>query len=201
MQKKTLLLASTIIAVLLLGVVIFSACSQKSPTSPYSSNNPGPAYSLVPQENPNSLSSKDEFKVLCQTEFTVEYNTLLDLLKLVNVIVTCDSSKLVLPVNSVPNLVTIIGSVEQGLSRTEGRVTYLDFLPDGLIFLKPLELHYRSPSPEGKEVKFYWYDPLSGTWKLKQAAKVKNGKVVFYIYHFSKYKVVDGSTSNGSERY
>jgi len=200
MQTKPLLLTSIIASLFVLGLVLFLGCSQKSPTSPYSSM-PGPSYSLVPQENPNSLSSKDEFKVLCQTEFTVEYNTLLDLLKLVNVIVTCDSSKLVLPVNSVPNLVTIIGSVEQGLSRTEGRVTYLDFLPDGLIFLKPLELHYRSPSADGKEVKFYWYDPLSGTWKLKQAAKVKNGKVVFYIYHFSKYKVVDGSTSNGSERY
>jgi len=200
MQKKTLLLASTIIAVLLLGVVIFSACSQKSPTSPYSSI-PGPSYSAVPQEEPKSLSSTDDFKVTCQRDFTIEYKTLLDLLRLVNVIVTCDSSRLVLPVSSVADLVTILGSVEQGLSRTEGRVTYLDFLPDGLIFLKPLELHYRSPSPEGKEVKFYWYDPLSGVWKLEQTGEVENGEVVFYIHHFSKYKVVDGSTSNGSERY
>lgn len=200
MQKKPLLLAGTIIAVLLLGLLIFSACSQKSPTSPYSSNNPGPAYSVAPQENAGSLATKDEFKVLCQSEFTVEYKTLLDLLKLVNVTLTCDSSSLVFPVGSVPNLVTITGSVEQGLSTSEGLVTRLSFFPGGLVFLKPLELHYRSSSPEGKEIKFYWYNPLTGVWKLEQTGKVKNGKVVFYIRHFSKYKVVDGSTSNGSER-
>lgn len=200
MQRRTLLLATTIIAVLLFGLVIFSACSQKSPTSPYSYN-PGPSYLAVPQEEPKSLSSTEDFKVTCQSEFTVEYTTLLDLLRLVNVNLTCDSSRLVFPVGSVPNLVTIIGSVEQGLSNREGLVTRLNFFPDGLIFLKPLELHYRSASPEGKEIKFYWYDPLTGVWKLEQTGKVKDGKAVFYIWHFSKYKVVDGSTSNGSERH
>lgn len=199
MHKKPLLLASTIIAVLLLGLVIFSACSQKSPTSPYSSI-PGPSYSAVPQEEPKSLSSTEDFKVTCQSDFTVVYATLLDLLRLVNVTLTCDSSHLIFPVSSVPNLVTITGSVEQGLSNREGFVTYLSFFPGGLVFLKPLEFHYKSSSPEGKEIKFYWYDPLSGVWKLEQTGKVQNGKVVFYIRHFSKYKVVDGSTSNGSER-
>lgn len=200
MHKKPLIIASTIIAVLLLGLVIFSACSQKSPTSPYSSI-PGPSYAAVPQEEPKSLSTTEDFKVTCQSDFTVVYATLLDLLRLVNVTLTCDSSKLVFPVGSVPSLVTILGSVEQGLSNREGFVTRLNFFPDGLIFLKPLELHYRSASPEGREIKFYWYDPLAGVWKLEQTDKVKNGKVVFYIRHFSKYKVVDGSTSNGSERY
>jgi len=171
----------------------------KSPTSPYSSI-PGPSYAAVPQEEPKSLSSADDFKVTCQSEFTVEYATLLDLLRLVNVTLTCDSSKLVFPVGSVPSLVTILGSVEQGFSDREGLVTRLSLFPGGLVFLKPLELHYRSPSPAGSEVKFYWYNPLTGVWKLEQTGKVKNGKVVFYIRHFSKYKVVDGSTSNGSER-
>ena len=200
MHKRTQVLASVMSAVLILSLVLFLGCSKKSPTSPYSSI-PGASSLAVPADNPGSLSTtKDEFKVICQSDFTVVYATLLDLLKLVNITLTCDSSSLVFPVGSVPNLVTITGSVEQGLSTSEGLVTRLSFFPGGLVFLKPLELHYRSSSPEGKEVKFYWYNPLTGVWKLEQTGKVKNGKVVFYIRHFSKYKVVDGSTSNGSER-
>lgn len=194
MPKKAIILAGFALTALIIGFVLFSGCAQKSPTSPYISSAPIPPANSLAQ-------SSDKFKILCESDFSIDFNTLLDLTKLAEVYLSCDSSHLVFPANSVPTLVSITGSVVQGLSFKEGFVTQITFSPDGLVFLKPLELHYRSSSADGTEIRFYWYDPDKGIWCLKQTEKVKDGQVVFYIQHFSKYKVVDGSTSNGSEKY
>ncbi len=194
MPKKAIFLAGFTLTTLIIGIVLFTGCAQKSPTSPYMSN--------IPTPQANSLAqSSDKFKVFCESDFSIDFNSLLDLSKLVEVSIGCGSSRLVFPAFSVPYLVTITGTVEQGLSFKEGFVTQMTFFPDGLTFLKPVEFHYRSSSADGSEIKFYWYDPDKGIWCLQQTEKVQNGEVVFEIKHFSKYKVVDGSTSNGSERY
>ncbi len=200
MNKKGIILTGLVLAVLIISLVLTFGCAQKSPTSPYIPNIPTTSNISTPQANSVAQSS-DKFKVLCESDFTIDYNTLTDLAKLVEVYLTCDSSRLVFPAFSVPSLVSITGSVKQGLDFREGLVTYMNCFPDGLTFLKPVEFHYRSSTADGSEIKFYWYDPDKGIWCLQQTEKVANGEVVFEIKHFSKYKVVDGSTSNGSERY
>jgi len=201
MHKRTILLASTLITVLVSGLLLFSGCGQKTPTSPYSPA-PAPSNSLLNINSSSTISDLldiDNLLVTFSDALSLTYQNENQLEKEQQLTLIPDSVYLVLPANSVSELVTITCLVVRGLNFKEDIITQLDCGPDGLNFRSSLKLHYRSPKSDGTAIKFYWYDERNKVWKLQQTEKVQNGRVVFDINHFSKYTVVEGSASNGSQ--
>jgi hypothetical protein len=79
------------------------------------------------------------------------------------------------------------------------RITTFDFGPDGLMFLKPTHLAYRSALPEGSMQYLYYHDPVRRTWVLAAVAPVVNGYATFPIEHFSKYSTTERAVSLGGQ--
>lgn len=200
-KKKVKVMLTGALGTCLVSFLLLVSCGQKAPTSPYSfSFDPYSSNAKQPAPAPHSLFG-EVFKVFCQSEFSVKFETSEDLAKQVDIILPCDSSQLTFLPNSVSNFVSISGSVVRGFSFNEGLVTFLTFRPDGLDFLRPLEFDYRTNSKEGDKIRFYWYDETNGVWKLEETKEVTNSRVLFNIKHFSTYKIVDGSTSNGNQKF
>ena len=198
-MSKNKAMVAGILGACLVSFLLLVSCGQKVPTSPYSF---GPYSSNAADSMPDPHSLFGEvFKVFCQSEFSVKFETFEDLAKQVDIILPCDSSQLTFLPNAVSNFVSISGSVVQGYSFKEGTVTFLTFQPDGLVFIIPLIFYYRTNSKEGDKIRFYWYDETNGVWKLEETKEVANGRVNFNIKHFSAYKIVDGSTSNGNQKF
>lgn len=73
----------------------------------------------------------------------------------------------------------------------------LDFGPDGTKFLKPVKLVVNASwlKPVGlrkgnnRTLSLHWFNPESGDWEIIQSAKVKKGKVIFYLTHFSRFGI------------
>jgi hypothetical protein len=42
-----------------------------------------------------------------------------------------------------------------------------------------------------RSAKLYYFDPKIGDWVLQAELAVKDGVVIFEIYHFSKYAISD----------
>lgn len=82
----------------------------------------------------------------------------------------------------------------QGKASDGRTVTTYDFLPDGLRFLKPAKLVHYAENPDAKLL-LYWFNPLTLNWEIQQTVQTQGRKAEFAIRHFSKYAVVDGSTS------
>lgn len=85
--------------------------------------------------------------------------------------------------------------VLQGTDKKGNLVTSLEFSPDGLNFGPPLELHYYATGAEGKPIDFYWIDELNGKPVLLETDQIGSSKAVFEVYHFSKYRIWEGSVS------
>lgn len=199
MNKKKAMVAG-ILGACLVSFLLLVSCGQKAPTSPYSFG-PYSSNAADSMPDPHSLTG-EAFKVLCQSEFSVKFETSEDLVEQVEVLLPCDSSQLTFLPNAVSNFISISGSVVRCFSFKEGTVTFLTFQPDGLVFLRPLLFDYRTnSSKEGDRIRFYWYDETNGVWELEETKEVSNGRVLFDIKHFSTYKIVDGSTSNGNQKF
>ena len=106
----------------------------------------------------------------------------------VDVIVSTGETKLVVPSGAVDEAVAIEMSVTQ--TEVRGRyVTEYEFGPHGLEFNKATTLSLQLPYANGTCVALRWFNPDSGQWELQARNQVRNGKVEFSIYHFSKYGI------------
>jgi hypothetical protein len=82
-------------------------------------------------------------------------------------------------------------------------VADVEFGPHGTWFLFPVEvsIDYRgtandpeSPNYNGAEPAVFWYDPTTRTWEpIPFTADKKLKKVMFYLQHFSRYAMSDGT--------
>jgi len=68
-----------------------------------------------------------------------------------------------------------------------------EFGPSGLVFSKAsaLDIEISEINARAETAKLYYYDPDEKGWVVQDIAAVKNGRVVFDIYHFSKYAISD----------
>ncbi len=93
-------------------------------------------------------------------------------------------------------VIEITSCVPKGNRKNKYSAIELDFGPSGLTFSKPAKLvlnagflnALRSPIHKGV-VKLYYYDPDTDEWLFQQEAKVRNGKIIFKISHFSKFGI------------
>ena len=106
----------------------------------------------------------------------------------VDVVVGSGQTKLQVPSGAVEEAVAIEMSVTQ--TEVRGRyVTEYEFGPHGLEFNKATTLSLQLPYANGTWVALRWFNPDSGQWELQARNQVRNGKVEFSIYHFSKYGI------------
>lgn len=177
-----------------IGITLFFlafSCSQKTPTAPVVSQAPNPAagqVSTVPSVNLPIVSD-----LLGDT---------------VGKLIGWLGGVLAIPVqntNRVSLLTFPVGSLLQptyitASARFDSRanITFYDFGPDGLAFLKPVLLAHRAPDQNGKVLYLWYYNPATMQWEKAGSTTVVLGTATFSILHFSKWAVTDNGDGLGS---
>jgi len=102
------------------------------------------------------------------------------------------SSNFIVSANSISNDEEISVSSYTGTVNNKSALVF-EFGPDGLVFSKAatLDVAIAEVSAKAKYAKLYYYDPNTGIWTLQSTSKAIDGRVLFAIYHFSKYAISD----------
>jgi hypothetical protein len=89
-----------------------------------------------------------------------------------------------------PELITVKSDRE--VVKSKQAITF-EFGPDGLVFNKASKLEFQMAELNAlaRSAKLYYFDPKIGDWVLQAELAVKDGVVIFEIYHFSKYAISD----------
>lgn len=106
----------------------------------------------------------------------------------VDVVVSTGETKLVVPSEALDEAVAIEMSVTQTESRGRYYTEY-EFGPHGLEFNKATTLRLPLPYANGTWVALRWFNPDTNQWELQERKQVRNGRVEFSLYHFSKYGI------------
>jgi len=99
------------------------------------------------------------------------------------------------------------GSVAQrqfiSIRERDPKVVDVEFGPHGTQFLVPVEVTFdykgsandpESANYNGTEPAVYWYDPSAQAWQVvPSTADKKVKKITFYVEHFSRYAMADGT--------
>lgn len=97
-------------------------------------------------------------------------------------------SELFIPPGAVRLPVVVTAAAVQ-VTTPYGSVALYDFGPDGLKFNRAAKLDLEVNAAEGAVLSLFWYNPASRRWEAQESCVVKNGKVKFSVYHFSKYGI------------
>ncbi|HXF49868.1 MAG TPA: hypothetical protein VNL73_10670 [Verrucomicrobiae bacterium] len=177
-----------------IGIALFFlafSCSQKTPTAPVVSQAPNPAAGQVSTVPPANLPIVGD--LLGNT---------------VGKLIGWLGGVLAIPVqntNRVSLLTFPVGSLLQptyitASARFDSRanITFYDFGPDGLNFLKPVLLAHRAPGQNGKVLHLWYYNPNTRQWEKAGSATVILGTATFSVLHFSKWAVTEDGDGLGS---
>lgn len=171
-----------------LGIALFFlvfSCSQKLPTSPtarLAAFNPG-QLNLIVVVNPGTPVSVPIGPVGDTVAFPVG----------------SDSAYFIIPPGALDSSVAL-DFLAQISRTTDGliSISMYDFGPSGTQFKNSCRLVHPVKYADGTLVPFYWRNPSTGLWELKETATVQGGKVVFNVDHFSDYSApIDGLGSGG----
>ena len=100
---------------------------------------------------------------------------------------------LVVPAGAVDENTTIKVEYSEDLDESKGALPgdiygQLNFSPEGLIFNKPVEVSMPLNQPAvGDSATIVYWVPDSARWYISDIGCVQNGKVTFYVDHFSDY--------------
>jgi hypothetical protein len=177
-----------------IGIALFFlvfSCSQKTPTAPVVSQAPNPQAGAV------------------STGVTASLPVAGDLLgKTVGKLIGLVGGVLAIPVqntNRISLLTFPLGSLLQptyvtASARFDSRtnITFYDFGPDGLAFLKPVLLAHKAPGQNGKVLYLWYFNPSTKQWEKTGSSTVILGTATFSILHFSKWAVTEDGDGLGS---
>ena len=195
MQPLRKLLAHLAGGIGVIGIALFFlafSCSQKTPTAPVVSQAPNPAAGQVVPAGP--------------MESVPIVGDLLE--KTVGKLIGWLGGVLAIPVqntNRISLLTFPVGSLLQpsyitASARFDSRanITFYDFGPDGLAFLKPVLLAHRAPGQNGKVLHLWYFNPGTKQWEKAGSSTVILGTATFSILHFSKWAVTEDGDGLGS---
>lgn len=101
---------------------------------------------------------------------------------------TSGQTKLIIPSGALDEAVRIDMYVKQ-TKPGERYYTEYEFGPHGLVFNTPSTLGLSLPYADGTVVSLRWFNPQTNEWEWQASKSVRNGKVEFSVYHFSKYGI------------
>lgn len=83
-------------------------------------------------------------------------------------------------------------SVNREIVKSKDAIVF-DFSPNGLVFREAAKLDFEMAelSSVSTSAKLSYYEPRLGIWVNQDLKPVVNGRVVFDIFHFSKYAISD----------
>jgi hypothetical protein len=192
LQNKTL--AYTVGLLLTVGAVgLLYGCGEQ-PTGPTMGNDdPAVTHNLGKGQDTKAANNGNvsQAGLLRQLLTVVEETTtevVGELGGVVRVVVSSGETELTVPSEAVDGTVAIEMSVTQTESRGRFYTEY-EFGPHGLEFNKATTLSLALPYANGTVVSLRWFNPDSDQWELQERSLVRNGKVEFSVYHFSKYGI------------
>jgi hypothetical protein len=108
-------------------------------------------------------------------------------------------NRLIVPPGAVNErtFIEVSSCLREGTAKGEKFLEF-EFAPNDLVFkraaylvldLKNLRRVIDIKKYEGRELKLYYYNPETQAWELYQVAKIRFGRVIFKIEHFSKFGI------------
>jgi len=199
---KTASLLRCSLAALFLVLLSILGCSQNNPLGPDLQLS-DPAQEKASSPNPGTMASKPKLESSDRDmEMTEVYYQSPLVSRLIGLIggtlqipVGQETSKLYVPLGALDLSILISAKAVCGTNRKGENLTEYEFWPDGLVFSKYSYLEHRTKAGDDTPVELWWYNPDKDSWELIQRGKIKSGKFVFSIEHFSKYQVWEGSVS------
>jgi hypothetical protein len=163
-------------------VVILTGCSTKSPVTPqYDQPNSLQSLTAVASEN---LSVEEIGQVeVAKTILPTKADT-------IQIAKDASLHKFALAKGAV-TAATVI-DVKSFNKEINGKSSLVfEFGPEGLVFAKAanLDIDVKDLGDIPKSANLYYFDPNVNDWVYQGTVLVKNGRVTFKIYHFSKYAI------------